>query len=982
MENDTVQVDDVLMAMAQCVVEKQPVLFEPIIALQDKKRKFKIGGKPPREVFYRDTLTFMTKLSPPVQAKVCSCKYYCNGEIATIICHSCSIYNPENTAYYCKACFDSRHPWFRVQHIHTTIENDESIDMALKRQHNNAEAKRFELEGQDMLRRLQKEKPRLDFVADDEKVDNNVRVYGRKVTALEERINALRSSLQNDIKHGHEKRRGSYYKPFSTGSGSASPSNVSRRILDTAAAAAVTSLDLKDGRPETPSSPSSEAPPQRERVSLKFSDSFIAHPQPQDQLFPEQQRCEVEQQQTAQNLRSNDIGTNGHNQSQSLLTSKSLGILGNQREVEAFPVRENPLPFEQQVSGTGASGAGSDSVPLMSSPNRRWGTSCRSELENGNVGGKGVVDERGYSQGNGGSHGDAYVQRTLRPLLATRRSEESLLHRTFSGVSIPSVTHSENIDGESSTVASGAPLVVTSSNTGGAAGAAARGREKESRGTGNHSPAGAHLRESGAARVVLEGNAAADSARHAAPTPNSSMQSRAHLDQHPSLYTANSGAFFEFDDFSSRGGSGSGSPADRSPRALRLNGSEASHPNLPPVNDGDDADGSHSLVRDDQSSVHTFRTDSITGLGSAAGATAISEVAPTATYRSQGGDLRNSASDKSDTAAVVQMNINAETFDYSERDADGDSTIFGGIRATSEFGSASEELFDDSRKYSTRSGSRRPDDSSSRFDSSRIDESSRAVYSRMDDSSRFDSSRIDESSRAVDSRMDDSSRFDSSRIDESSRAVYSRMDDSSRFDSSRIDESSRAVYSRMDDSSRFDSSRIDESSRAVYSRMDDSSRFDSSRIDESSRAVYSRMDDSSRFDSSRIDESSRAVYSRIDDSSRFDSSRIDESSRAVESRMDDSSRFDSSRIDESSSQASEAVKRSMTRGYHQPPTSSPGIDNASPSITTQPQLRREEVASVTIQKMYKGRLARRVVSKLVAVRMLRVFSPSAGRGAL
>lgn len=194
---------EVFAAMSASLLEKQPKPFNPMYAIKSTPPPpLKIGGKPPREIFYRDTLTFMTTLPPPVQAKTCTCKYLCAGEKATIICHSCSIYDPTKAAYYCSKCFPARHPWYRAPHLHTPIENDESISHTLKIAHRIAEASRYDNEGQDILRKVQNQKPNLAFVADDVKVDDQLRAYGRKVTALEQHVLQLRERLQRDIMFG------------------------------------------------------------------------------------------------------------------------------------------------------------------------------------------------------------------------------------------------------------------------------------------------------------------------------------------------------------------------------------------------------------------------------------------------------------------------------------------------------------------------------------------------------------------------------------------------------------------------------------------------------------------------------------------------------------------------------------------------------------------------------------------------------------
>lgn len=189
------QLNDVLYAMADSLMEKVPKPFNPTLKFYDKPVTFKIGGRPPREIFYRQTMTFLTKLPPPVQSKSCSCQYLCQGDAAVIKCHSCSIYTPTNSAFYCQKCFDARHPWYRVPHIYTSIEKDESIEHTLKIAHRVSEAARYEQEGQEILKGIIREKERMQFIGDDEKVDNRIREYGRRAVALEDHITQLRQKL-------------------------------------------------------------------------------------------------------------------------------------------------------------------------------------------------------------------------------------------------------------------------------------------------------------------------------------------------------------------------------------------------------------------------------------------------------------------------------------------------------------------------------------------------------------------------------------------------------------------------------------------------------------------------------------------------------------------------------------------------------------------------------------------------------------------
>ena len=151
-----VEMEDVLSAMAESLVETQS-LFK-VREIPDPQRTLTTGLKPPKEIFYRNSVIFMTQLPPPIHPKICSCLYLCTGAKATIKCLSCAIYDIKKIGYYCDRCFNARHPWYRVPHIYSSIDKDENIQYTLNIQNRCAQAARLETEGNEIL-----EKTRFDF---------------------------------------------------------------------------------------------------------------------------------------------------------------------------------------------------------------------------------------------------------------------------------------------------------------------------------------------------------------------------------------------------------------------------------------------------------------------------------------------------------------------------------------------------------------------------------------------------------------------------------------------------------------------------------------------------------------------------------------------------------------------------------------------------------------------------------------------------
>lgn len=204
MDDEPTEVFDILSAMAESLLETDAIFR--ISQLSDDKQtttsiKIKTSSrKPPKEIFYRQTDTFTSKLPPPVQSRRCTNRYLCLGAVAVIKCLSCTIYDPLGLGYFCLLCFNSRHPWHRVPHFFTEIDRDESIEYTLQVAHRRVEVIRYEKEGKDVLTRIKHGQKQLqEEVADDEGVDNRIREAGRRTLALEMRMRSIRNTLRRDI---------------------------------------------------------------------------------------------------------------------------------------------------------------------------------------------------------------------------------------------------------------------------------------------------------------------------------------------------------------------------------------------------------------------------------------------------------------------------------------------------------------------------------------------------------------------------------------------------------------------------------------------------------------------------------------------------------------------------------------------------------------------------------------------------------------
>ena len=194
-----VEFEDVLGSMAEALVETQAVFR--VREIDDPPTGYTTGLKPPKEIFYRNSVTFMTVLPPPIMPKRCSCVYLCTGAKATIKCLSCAIYDPRKVGYYCDICFRARHPWYRVPHIYTNIAKDENIEYSLKEQNRMAQAARLDREGEELLEGLVRNNlQKLAVIGDDQELEDKLIKAGRTSMSLEERIKNLQVENQESIK--------------------------------------------------------------------------------------------------------------------------------------------------------------------------------------------------------------------------------------------------------------------------------------------------------------------------------------------------------------------------------------------------------------------------------------------------------------------------------------------------------------------------------------------------------------------------------------------------------------------------------------------------------------------------------------------------------------------------------------------------------------------------------------------------------------
>ena len=165
-----------------------------------RKFKLKTQGRPPKEIFYRDTIIMQSKPPPIHKLEICTTKFVCFGSIATIKCLTCALTDPAGTGYYCNACYKHKHPWYRVEHICTEISKNEDVRNSQKLQDAQLEKSRQLIDGNNTVSRIKKQIEKLEEVSDDLQVDTNIRSAARRSVQLETKLASLRRQLRKDVR--------------------------------------------------------------------------------------------------------------------------------------------------------------------------------------------------------------------------------------------------------------------------------------------------------------------------------------------------------------------------------------------------------------------------------------------------------------------------------------------------------------------------------------------------------------------------------------------------------------------------------------------------------------------------------------------------------------------------------------------------------------------------------------------------------------
>ena len=89
-----------------------------------------IRPKPSANAFYEGSRYYFEP-PPEPQAPQCTCKVMCSAKtpnVASWKCYTCAKFDPRSKGWFCNACFEKHHPWYREKHHFVTIAEDDDME--------------------------------------------------------------------------------------------------------------------------------------------------------------------------------------------------------------------------------------------------------------------------------------------------------------------------------------------------------------------------------------------------------------------------------------------------------------------------------------------------------------------------------------------------------------------------------------------------------------------------------------------------------------------------------------------------------------------------------------------------------------------------------------------------------------------------------------------------------------------------------------
>ena len=89
-----------------------------------------IRPKPSANAFYEGSRYYFEP-PPEPQAPQCTCKVMCSAKtpnVASWKCYTCATFDPRSKGWFCNACFEKHHPWYREKHHFVTIAEDDDME--------------------------------------------------------------------------------------------------------------------------------------------------------------------------------------------------------------------------------------------------------------------------------------------------------------------------------------------------------------------------------------------------------------------------------------------------------------------------------------------------------------------------------------------------------------------------------------------------------------------------------------------------------------------------------------------------------------------------------------------------------------------------------------------------------------------------------------------------------------------------------------
>ncbi len=169
------------------------------------------GGRPPSpenvrpkippNVFY-DGSRYYYDAPPEPQAPRCTCNTVCTAKepnLASFKCHSCVKFDAKGKGWFCIACFNKHHPWYREEHHYVPIAEDDDMEYDVVSQNYRAELDRTLNGIQTLIKKMKDAQTVCREIDEDYRPDDMLKENAKRIEKSTQRVWELKHFVRGQL---------------------------------------------------------------------------------------------------------------------------------------------------------------------------------------------------------------------------------------------------------------------------------------------------------------------------------------------------------------------------------------------------------------------------------------------------------------------------------------------------------------------------------------------------------------------------------------------------------------------------------------------------------------------------------------------------------------------------------------------------------------------------------------------------------------